>query len=90
MSTTERTTERRQFGRRKIAIDGQIEMPLRPLLACKVLDFSAAGAQLEVETHEWLPSKFHLLVGKATYECTVRHRDKTILGVVFTGGHCAK
>ena len=90
MSGSAHTSERRQFGRRKVSVNGQIDLPLRQLLPCKVHDFSPTGAQLEVDTHDWLPSKFHLLIGKASYECAVRHRDGAVVGVAFTGGHCAK
>ena len=75
--------ERRQFGRRKVAAEGMIELPLRPLLPCRVVDISPVGAQLEVDGLAWLPSKFRLITGRARYECAVRHRDGSIVGVVF-------
>ena len=75
--------ERRQFGRRRVAVEGMIELPLRPLLPCRVLDISPIGAQLEVDGLAWLPSKFRLITGRNCYECAVRHRDCSIVGVVF-------
>jgi len=75
--------ERRSFGRRKASTAGLIELPLRPLLECRVLDISQAGAMLEVGCREWLPSKFRLIVGVAKYDCVVRHRDGAIVGVSF-------
>ena len=78
-----RQIDRRHFGRRKISSAGQIELPLRPLLDCRVLDISPAGAMLEVGAKEWLPSRFRLITENARYECVVKHRDGAIVGVSF-------
>lgn len=83
MTAFGRQTERRHFGRRKVATAAQIELPLRPLLACHVIDISPAGAMLEVGPKEWLPSRFRLITQNARYECTVKHRDGAIVGVAF-------
>lgn len=75
--------ERRNFGRRQVSTAGQIELPLRPLLACCVIDISPAGAKIEIGAKDWLPSRFRLVTENARYECVVKHRDGTIVGVAF-------
>jgi len=79
-------SDRRSFGRRKVALDAMIEIPLRPLQPCHVLDFSSVGAMLAVHSSFYVPSRFRLVMEKRTYECTVRHREGAIVGVSFAFG----
>ena len=83
MSGRLQSIERRQFGRRKVACEGMIELPLRPSLPCRVLDLSVTGVQLDALGLTALPSKFCLVVGGRRYECQVRHRENGVVGAVF-------
>ena len=76
--------ERRQFGRRQVAFEGQVHVPLRPPLACRMLNLSQGGALLEIDRYEWVPAKFRVVVGHFESECVVRHRDRRHIGVEFT------
>jgi len=87
MSAQNLILERRQFGRRKVATQGFIELPLRPPLPCRVIDISPNGVQLDASGLSALPSKFTLVVKNTRYECHVRHRENGIVGAVFTGLH---
>ena len=75
--------ERRQFGRRQVALDGEVKVPLRQPLPCRLLNMSEGGALLEVDKWEWVPAKFRVKVGNFETECQVRHREEMHIGVEF-------
>ncbi len=75
--------ERRQFGRRELAIAGSIEPPLRPPIACEVRNLSREGALLTFDSREYLPGRFHLRFDDFQTPCQVIHRDRGLAGVVF-------
>lgn len=76
--------ERRQFGRRQVVLDGHVHVPLRPPLACRMLNVSQGGALLEIDRYEWVPARFRVVVGNFETDCIVRHRDHKHIGVEFT------
>ena len=76
--------ERRHFGRRQVAFEGHVHVPLRPPLVCRMLNISQGGALLEIDRYEWVPAKFRVVVGNFESECHVRHRDRKHIGVEFT------
>lgn len=76
--------ERRQFGRRQVALEGQVHVALRPPLVCRMLNVSQGGALLEIDRYEWVPQKFRVVVGNFETDCIVRHRDRKHIGVEFT------
>ena len=75
--------ERRQFGRRELALAGSIEAPLRSPIACKVMYVSRDGALLAFDGCEYVPSRFLLIVGQFKSNCHVVHRKHGLTGVVF-------
>ena len=76
--------ERRQFGRRQVALDGEVHVALRPPLPCRMLNMSQNGALLEIDRYEWVPAKFRVAVGRYESDCIVRHRDRKHIGVEFS------
>ena len=75
--------ERREFARRQVALDGELKVPLRAPLPCRMLNVSRGGALLEVGKWEWVPNKFSVKFGNFQSLCHVRHRDKSYIGVEF-------
>lgn len=75
--------ERREFGRREVALPGQILVPLRPALPCRLLNVSRGGALLEVVGADFVPNRFKLQVGNFIADCEIRHRTSRSIGVEF-------
>ena len=76
--------ERREFGRRKVALPGTIWVPCRPKIPCLVSNISIMGALVEVDPRTWLPAKFRLVVaGKFDVDCILAHRTALAAGVTF-------
>ncbi len=76
--------DRREFGRRKVALEGLIWVPCRGKIPCLVSNISIMGALLELDPHTWLPAKFRLVVGdKFDVDCTLAHRTAITAGVNF-------
>lgn len=84
MMNTGKAIERRDFGRRKIALEGIIWVPARAKVPCLVSNISVMGALVELDPRVWLPAKFRLVVaGKIDVECTLAHRTALAAGVTF-------
>ena len=82
MSTDRRKNRRRHVvhGARIVCDDGS------GLQNCRMLDFSAFGAQLELEKALTLPAKFVLLLsndGRLRRQCLVVWRTQNTVGVEF-------
>ncbi len=84
MSHTLYVPERRQFGRRIVALEGVIWVPCRAEVRCLVSNISTKGALLELNPHTWLPAKFRLVVtGRLDVDCQLIHRTAITAGVNF-------
>jgi hypothetical protein len=57
--------------------------PKAPVIDCKVVDYSAGGACLEVSGQTKLPDRFELLFGATKKRCRVVWRVGRRLGVAF-------
>lgn len=77
--------ERRQFGRRKVAIHGWVIVEGRPRVPCVVRNISIEGALLEFDTPSWLPYYFKLIIEVSQFEteCELRHQAPRSVGVRF-------
>lgn len=77
--------DRRNFGRRKTNLHGWIEVQGRPRLRCLVKDISIGGALLALDTPQWLPYNFRLLIEATRFAswCEVRHQAPGAMGVRF-------
>jgi hypothetical protein len=84
MMNTGKPIERREFGRRKVALEGIIWVPCRGKVPCLVSNISIMGALVELDPRVWLPAKFRLVVGdKIDVDCTLAHRTSLAAGVNF-------
>lgn len=84
MNSKTRLSERRDFGRRKAALEGVIWVPCRGKVPCLVSNVSIMGALLQLDPRIWLPAKFRLVVAdKIDVDCTLAHRTVTAAGVNF-------
>lgn len=77
--------ERRQFGRRTVAIHGWVVVDGRPRIPCTVRNISIEGALLEFDTPSWLPYYFRLVIEVSQFEteCELRHQAPNSVGVRF-------
>lgn len=85
-SAGERSSERRQFGRRQICERGHIETPDGRRRPCLVVDISDGGARVQLSGPEAAPEVFQLVLPSLdmTVACTVVRESGGALGVAFT------
>ena len=85
MARKARSSERRNFGRRKTLWHAWIKVSGRGREPCVVRNFSTAGALLEFEGGSPTANRFRLMIDAFEFEaaCYVRHRSKFGLGVYF-------
>ncbi|MBC7577615.1 MAG: PilZ domain-containing protein [Tardiphaga sp.] len=57
--------------------------PKQPVIPCRVVDYSAGGACLEVAGRPALPPRFELLYGRVRKKCRVVWNRGVQIGVVF-------
>jgi hypothetical protein len=57
--------------------------PKIPVIDCRVVDYSAGGACLEIVGQTTLPNRFELLFGGSKKRCRTVWRTGRRLGVVF-------
>jgi len=75
--------ERRQFSRIRILKSGKIHLG-KHAVPCTVQNLSEAGAKLQVQTTEGLPSEFLFsMPDRPPRECVVIWRDEAKLGIRF-------
>jgi hypothetical protein len=79
--------ERRQTIRLPVAGPGKIIIAIdRPPVECTVMEVSASGASLKVNSAQVLPDHFHVVPGDgdaAGYPCRLKWRKDALVGVQF-------
>jgi len=78
--------QRRRFFRRRMLKGARISFDKSSsIFSCTVRDISEGGARLEIGNTLGIPDEFTLTMedGSASFQCVVRRRTMTTLGVEF-------
>ena len=78
-------SERRQFGRRAVRLQGWVEVPGRPRISCFVSNISGTGARLELMDDFFLPYHFHISIPDEGMRrrCEVKYTAHRVVGVRY-------